>query len=68
MKVLARVVVGIALMGLTTLSRADGFAAGHIPMSPQMAEPHDAWVTLVPGIVLAVLSSLIWVFGKKRNH
>jgi hypothetical protein len=63
-----RIAYGVVLMGLAGLSRAEDFVPNHIPLSPQLAEPHDAWVTLVPGIVLTVLSSFIWIFGKKRGN
>ncbi len=55
----------VGVMGLAGMARAEEFVANHIPLSPQLSQPHDGWITIVPGIVLAVLSSFIWIFGKK---
>jgi hypothetical protein len=69
MKVLLNKVCGILgafyFVGLAGFAHAADFVANQIPLSPQMAQPHDAWVTLAPGVILAFLSSLIWIFGKK---
>jgi hypothetical protein len=48
------------------MAYADSPAPNQIPMSPQMAQPHDGWVVVVPAVILIVLVPMIWLFGKKK--
>jgi hypothetical protein len=56
----------LGLLNLVVLAYADPSTPNQIPMSPQMAQPHDGWVVVVPAIILMVLVPMIWVFGKKK--
>jgi hypothetical protein len=65
-KVWTGFVKALGVFSLAIMAYADSPAPNHVPMSPQMAQPQDGWVVVVPAIILMVLVPMIWVFGKKK--